>query len=155
MTARRRPGAHIGSGNRILLFTLPFIVAGLALNQKFPAVFSVGGPPEFLKVVSVLLLTLGVVVWIWTRVLIFTGGPHAELITSGPYSFVKHPMYLSMAMLILPWSGFLLNSWLGLVIGAVFYAGTRMHAPQEEKALAQSFGPDWEEYINRVKIPWL
>ena len=35
----------IGSGDRIMLLTLPFLIAGVILNISFPAFFSVGGPP--------------------------------------------------------------------------------------------------------------
>jgi hypothetical protein len=36
--------ALVGSGDRIGLVTLPFLVVGVFLNIAFPAVFMVGGP---------------------------------------------------------------------------------------------------------------
>jgi protein-S-isoprenylcysteine O-methyltransferase Ste14 len=43
--------------------------------------------------------------------------PRRELITNGPYAIVKHPLYTGVALLVLPWIGFISNTWLGAVIG--------------------------------------
>jgi len=67
----------------------------------------------------------------------------------------KHPLYTSVALLVLPWIGFLLNTWLGVLIGAVLYIGSRIFSPEEEEALAKAFGATWDEYCNRVTVPWL
>jgi len=145
----------VGSGDRIMLLTLPFLVIGLILNIVFPSFFSVGGPPAVLKVVSVIVLVPGVTIWLWSVILILTRVPKGELITGGPYSLVKHPLYTSVALLVLPWIGFLLNTWLGVLIGAVLYIGSRIFSPEEEEALAKAFGATWDEYCNRVTVPWL
>lgn len=145
----------MGSGDRIMLFTLPFLVIGLALNILRPSLFSVGGPPAALKVLSVILLIPGVIIWLWSVVLVLTRVPRQELITDGPYSLVKHPLYTSVALLVLPWAGFLLNTWLGLVIGIVLYVASRIYSPEEERALSKEFGPSWEAYGHSVIIPWL
>jgi len=78
-----------------------------------------------------------------------------NLITSGPYSLVKHPLYTGVALLVLPWIGFLYNTWLGVVIGLMVYIGSRMYAPREEKILSKIFGSAWDEYRQKVKIAWL
>jgi protein-S-isoprenylcysteine O-methyltransferase Ste14 len=145
----------VGSGDRIGLFTLPFLVIGLILNIAFPAAFSVGGPSDALRVISIIILVPGVTIWIWSVVLILTRVPKGELITSGPYSLVKHPLYTGVALLVIPWIGFLLNTWLGVVIGGVVYIGSRRFAPEEEKTLSETFGPAWDEYCATVKLPWL
>ena len=85
--------ALVGSGDKIGLFTLPFLLLGLILNIKKPSFFRVGGPPIFLKVISLLMLIPGVTIWIWSVILIVTKVPQKKLITNGPYSFVKHPLY--------------------------------------------------------------
>jgi protein-S-isoprenylcysteine O-methyltransferase Ste14 len=144
----------MGSGEKIGLLVLPFLVGGLVLNLAFPSVFKVGGPPAWLRVASIAVLIPGVVIWIWSAALILTKVPRGELITTGPYALVKHPLYTDVALLVLPWIGFLLNSWLGVVLGLVLYAGTRIFAPEEEKVLSASFGARWEAYRRRVMLPW-
>jgi protein-S-isoprenylcysteine O-methyltransferase Ste14 len=145
----------VGSGDRIGLLTLPFLIIGLALNILHASLFSVGGPPMALKVFSIVLLIPGVTIWIWSVVLILTEVPRQKLITSGPYSFVKHPLYTGVALLVLPWIGLLLNTWLGVLIGIVLYVASRIFAPEEERTLSKAFGAAWDEYCHSVKIPWL
>lgn len=144
-----------GSADKIGLLLLPFLVIGVALNILFPALFSVGGPSTALQVISIILLVPGVIVWIWSVILILARVPKKELITEGPYALVKHPLYTGVALLVLPWLGFLFNSWLGLLVGIVLYIGSRLYAPAEEKLLAGTFGAAWTDYCKKVMIPWL
>jgi len=145
----------VGSGDRIMLLTLPFLVVGLILNILFPSLFSVGGPSTVLRVISIVILIPGVTIWIWSVVLLLTSIPKGELITYGPYSLVKHPLYTGVAFLVLPWLGFLFNTWLGVVIGIVMYIASRLFSPEEEKTLSEAFGSTWDEYCHKVAIPWL
>jgi protein-S-isoprenylcysteine O-methyltransferase Ste14 len=68
---------------------------------------------------------------------------------------VKHPLYTGVALLVLPWIGFLFNTWLGAVIGIFLYIGSRIFAPAEEAKLSKTLGAAWYEYCNDVKMPWL
>ncbi|HEX5579650.1 MAG TPA: isoprenylcysteine carboxylmethyltransferase family protein [Candidatus Limnocylindria bacterium] len=133
---------------------LPFVIGGLILNVAFPAFFAVGGPPPTLRAVSILVLIPGVAIWIWSVVLILRNVPSGRLITTGPYAWVKHPLYTDVALLVLPWIGFLLNTWLGAALGVILYIGDRMYAPQEEAELRTSFGDQWDAYASGVKLPW-
>ena len=81
--------------------------------------------------------------------------PQNKLITNGPYSLVRHPLYTSVAWLVLPWVGFLFNTWLGVIIGIILYIASRVFSPAEEKQLSKIFGAVWDEYNKKVKIPWL
>jgi protein-S-isoprenylcysteine O-methyltransferase Ste14 len=145
----------VGSGDKIALLTLPFLIVGLILNVAYPSLFDVGGPPNIRRVVSFVVLVPGVAIWLWSIILILTKVPKGELITSGPNSLVKHPLYTSVALLVLPWIGFLLNTWLGALTGVVLYIGSRVFAPAEEAELSKTFGASWDEYSNTVKMPWL
>ena len=100
------------------------------------------------------MLSFGIAIWIWTVVLILTKVPRGELITSGPFAWVKHPLYTSLALLVLPWVGFLLDSWLGLVLGIVLYVAARVMAQAEEADLSERFGTRWDAYVMGVKMPW-
>lgn len=145
----------VGSGRKIGIFTLPFLIAGVVANILFPVVFSVGGPQQALYITSLAILSLGIVVWFWTVYLILTKIPRRELITTGPYAIMKHPLYTGVALLVIPWIGFLLNSWLGIVIGVIVYIGSRIYSPEEEKILSGVFGQSWKNYCQAVAIKWL
>lgn len=147
--------ALVGSGDKMMLLTSPFLAIGLVLNILAPSVFDVGGPSAVLKAVSIIMLIPGVTIWAWSVILVLTKVPKKELITNGPYALVKHPIYTGVSLLVLPWAGFLFNTWLGTVIGAVLYIGSRIYAPEEEENLSKTFGAAWDEYRKKVKIPWL
>jgi protein-S-isoprenylcysteine O-methyltransferase Ste14 len=147
--------ALIGSGDKIGLFTLPFVIVGLILNVAFPDVFSVGGPPPALGVIAAAGLAVGVAIWAWSIILIVTRVPRGQLITNGPYALMKHPLYTAVALLVLPGLGLLLNTWLGVPVGLAMYVGSRRFAPAEEEHLSRTFGEAWTAYARTVKFPWL
>jgi protein-S-isoprenylcysteine O-methyltransferase Ste14 len=68
---------------------------------------------------------------------------------------IKHPIYTSVALLVLPWVGFLLDTWLGALIGIALYVASRIYAPEEEAALATTFGATRDAYWDTVALPWL
>jgi protein-S-isoprenylcysteine O-methyltransferase Ste14 len=145
----------VGSGDRIARFTLPFLIVGLALNVAFPSMFDVGGPTPVLRAVSIVVLVFGIAIWIWSAALILVKVPRGELITTGPFALVRHPLYTGVSLLFLSWLGFLLNTWLGAALGIVMYVGTRLFAPAEDEELARAFGPEWYAYARSVRFPWL
>lgn len=145
----------VGSGDKIGLFVLPFLLAGVPLNILYPRAFSVGGPPAALLVASIVVLVAGLTAWAWSVALVLIKVPRGELITNGPYALVKHPIYTSVALLVLPWAGFLSNSWLGAAIGIILYLGCRIFAPREEAELSAAFGASWDHYRATVRVPWL
>lgn len=145
----------VGSGDRIGLFVLPFVIIGVLLNVRYPSFFDVGGPPSALAVLSALVLIPGMAAWVWSVVLILRHVPHDELITTGPYALVRHPLYTAVALLVLPWAGLLLDTWLGVVLGLALYAGSRIFAPAEEETLSRTFGERWDRYRSGVKVTWL
>jgi protein-S-isoprenylcysteine O-methyltransferase Ste14 len=147
--------ALVGSGDKIALFTLPFLAVGLVANIAFPAAFAVGGPPPALLVVALAALVAGVVIWAWSAVLIVTNVPRGTLITTGPFAVVKHPLYTGVALLVLPALGVLLDTWLGAAIGIVMYIGSRVFAAAEESRMAALFGARWDRYARAVKLRWL
>lgn len=145
----------VGSGDRIALTMVPFVVAAVVLQMVAPDISSVGGPPVWLGVVSIIVLVPGLVIWAWSAILILTEVPRGHLITRGPYAWVKHPLYTAVALLVLPWVGFLLDTWIGAVLGLVLYGAMRRFAPAEEADLARTFGPAWTEYVRRVRLGWI
>ncbi len=158
--ARERPvrpdlKALIGSGDKIGGLVAPFLIIGLALNVWKPAIFSVGGPPNTLRWLSVMMASIGATAWAWYVVLILVKVPRRELITQGPYAIVKHPLYTGVAFLVLPWLGFLFDTWLGVIVGVALYAGSRLFSPEEEVFLSKTFGVAWDDYRGKVLIPWL
>jgi len=79
-----------------------------------------------------------------------------DLITSGPYRFVRHPIYTSMLCLL--WAvGFLFTRlpWLALAT-LVALIGTEIRVRVEDGLLESRFGKQFEDYKRSVPgyIPW-
>ena len=78
------------------------------------------------------------------------------LITSGPYSIVRHPIYTAMGGMLLA-TGLAVSPWWALVLGlAVFVTGTLIRTRAEEALLRTTFGAEYEAYRARVPalLPW-
>jgi protein-S-isoprenylcysteine O-methyltransferase Ste14 len=80
-----------------------------------------------------------------------------ELVTSGPYAFVRHPIYTSL-FAILGSTLLLLTEWQWAVLALVlFIAGTEIRVHVEDRLLASRFGARFTEYRRRVRayIPFV
>ena len=158
-TAPRRRGIDfkrlIGSGDRIALFALPFAIVGFAVQAMDPTLLAVDGSSGPTRAIAILGLAVGALAWAWSVGLILSRVPREELITTGPYAIVKHPLYTSVGLLVVPALGVLLGTWLGAIIGLAVYVGSRLFAPAEAAQLRERFGARWDAYARSVKLPWL
>lgn len=75
-----------------------------------------------------------------------------QLVTSGPYAFVRHPMYVGLALAA--WGALLIYFTWTTVYFAVFAPLLFLRARREEQALAAEFGEQWQAYCKRVPAFW-
>jgi protein-S-isoprenylcysteine O-methyltransferase Ste14 len=69
-----------------------------------------------------------------------------ELIRTGPYARVRHPIYLAMLLFQLGLAA-ALGHWLQLIVAVpVFLVGTRIRTKAEERLLEEGFGEAFREY---------
>jgi protein-S-isoprenylcysteine O-methyltransferase Ste14 len=74
-----------------------------------------------------------------------------QLVRSGPYAIVRHPIYASLFAILLS-TLFLITEWKWVLISIAFFiAGTEIRVRTEDGLLASRFGPDFDEY--RRKVP--
>jgi protein-S-isoprenylcysteine O-methyltransferase Ste14 len=73
-----------------------------------------------------------------------------KLATSGPYAFVRHPIYTGMLGMLVA-TGLSVSHWAALVVALlVFFVGTMIRVRSEEKLLRGAFGEQFETYARRV-----
>jgi len=80
-----------------------------------------------------------------------------ELVRTGPYAVVRHPVYASLFLMLLA-TGMLFARWPMLLLGIGLYvAGTEIRIHFEEALLRSRFGAEFEEYRQRVPayLPFL
>jgi protein-S-isoprenylcysteine O-methyltransferase Ste14 len=101
------------------------------------------------------LLGLGLAVFLLSLLVLKRGiggeiEPVTELVTSGIYARLRHPMYTSFAISMLALD-FLFGSVLGVLFTLVAFLPTMVwRAGLEEQALAQHFGQACKDYVDRV-----
>jgi protein-S-isoprenylcysteine O-methyltransferase Ste14 len=73
-----------------------------------------------------------------------------SLITTGPYSVVRNPIYTGMFGMLLA-TGLAISHWIGLLLAVIVFAiGTVVRVRSEEKLLREAFGAEFEVYARRV-----
>ena len=79
-----------------------------------------------------------------------------HVVATGPYHYVRHPMYAAIVVFVIGTS-LLLGSWSGLLVGALFVVMLARRAILEERTL-QTQLPGYATYMNNMKyrlIPYL
>jgi protein-S-isoprenylcysteine O-methyltransferase Ste14 len=79
-----------------------------------------------------------------------------ELVTSGPYRFVRHPIYSGL-LLALTGSALARAEWRGVVAVALAFAALWRKLRYEERWMRERFGGAYEAYARRVAalVPWI
>lgn len=73
-----------------------------------------------------------------------------KLATSGPYAYVRHPIYTGMLGMLLA-TGLAISHWVALLAALlVFFIGTSIRVHSEDRLLREAFGEEFENYARRV-----
>ena len=73
-----------------------------------------------------------------------------ELVRTGPYAIVRHPIYASLLSMLLATIA-LLTPWPRAIISLVFFViGTEIRVRTEDRLLASRFGEEFEKYRKSV-----
>jgi protein-S-isoprenylcysteine O-methyltransferase Ste14 len=133
----------------LVLFIIAFAIPGLDFRYGWSSV------PTWLSVAAFCMVELGYVMFIIvmkqnsyaSRVIELQEGQ--KVITTGLYSFVRHPMY-SAAIIIYLASPVLLGSYWALIPIAAFPFLLAFRAVNEENVLSKEL-PGYSEYMERVR----
>lgn len=164
----KKPSVQEGFHHRFLFYWLPLMVAAYLLGpgewfghslirENFvPHTDRVG-------IIGLILSTVGVCIACWSRYLL--GGnwslsvqkkeAHA-LITSGPYKWVRHPIYSGLLLLFLG-NAVIVGDYRGLLAVAIVLLSFWYKLRKEERLLVEVFGAEYIAYTRRTKalVPWV
>jgi protein-S-isoprenylcysteine O-methyltransferase Ste14 len=133
------------TGVAVIVLLVAFRGAGLAVNDAG------------LEIVGAVIFAAGIGLAIWARV--HLGGNwgmpmsqkvEPELVTSGPYRFVRHPIYTGLLVAVLGTA--LVTSLVGLAIVAILGGYFWYSATVEERNLIGTFPKDYPAYMARTKM---
>lgn len=72
-----------------------------------------------------------------------------KLSTSGPYRWVRHPLYTIGSSLIISF-GLISDSWFIITLGILAFIAMAIRTPKEEANLIEKFGDEYREYMKRT-----
>jgi len=142
-----------GRGIRLLMFVALLIAIGV--GNQLPALV-LGQLPNGVAAIGAALCILGLVFASWGRVALgrswgmpMTLRDNMELVTSGPYAYVRHPIYSGMFLMVV---GTALVYPLAFFWSAFMIAYFVVSVRREERDLGQLFPDAWPAYKQRSKM---
>jgi protein-S-isoprenylcysteine O-methyltransferase Ste14 len=144
------------SGARVLiLLVIPVLLRPPGIRHFFGRLERAIWSPE-LASVGIVLVALGISLAIWARLHLgrnwgmpMTLKQDAELVTSGPYAYVRHPIYTGVILAML--GSTLVSVWwsLALVLFSIYFVWS---AKTEEKIICEQFRDKYPAYMKRTKM---
>lgn len=168
---RRAKRVRVVSGGRSISDTIGLASAlfGLAV---LPAIYVTTGFPEVAdyhagwSAIPVGAILLALSLWVFRRshkelgrnwsITLEIRDKH-RLIDTGPYAFIRHPMYTSFMLMGLGQT-FLIPNWVAGLAGLVGFAILfSLRVANEERMMLENFGSQYRTYMERTKrlIPYL
>lgn len=154
--ARRREGWHLLALRGLMALALLGAILAHAVRPDWMTWATFGVPPSLRWLGLALgVLTVQAVHWVLS-----TLGPnvtetvltkeHHELVTDGPYRWVRHPLYTTGLALLLA-LGLMAGSWFVLLTTVISFILLRVFViPREEQGLLAKFGERYQRYIMRT-----
>ncbi|MBA7693836.1 hypothetical protein ES703_102426 [subsurface metagenome] len=107
--------------------------------------------------IGVILVILGIYLALWaTNTVYFMGKglplffyPSKYLVKSGPYSFIRHPLYVAFFIYI-SGLGLILSPSMIYIVNPLFLIFIILYTIREEKFLLKKFGSEYSDYKNSV-----
>lgn len=133
----------LGIVPKVFLFAFPYALLAFYLNS----LYGVWTPK--LPALGALLVAVGVILWLRCYTQISRAYRRKELLTSGCYARVRHPIYSIWGLLILPGFSLVIGGFM-LGLPLVYWIAVMKFIGEEEKALEERFGDEWGEYAKRT-----
>jgi protein-S-isoprenylcysteine O-methyltransferase Ste14 len=140
----------VGQGGKIILFTLPTLIAAILVHTYLPQIAALPDSISFIKPVGYVLLVPGLILWGTAVIQLMTGFSKGKLVTTGAYGVVRNPIYSSVTFFVLPAVALMTLTWVYFVASVFLYVGVMIFIGTEEKQLTKAFGKEYEDYLARV-----
>jgi len=133
------------------------VIAALGLHHMQPIAL-----PATLTWPGYAVLAAGIMLDIWAMATMARARtnilPHraaGKLVTSGPFAFMRNPIYVGNTIATLGLGLALQNGWLLIATPLAAIAVHKLAVVREQIHLRERFGPAWAEYAGNVKAWWI
>ena len=72
-----------------------------------------------------------------------------QLVTKGPYRWVRHPLYTIGSSLFIAF-GMMADNWFVMLLGILAFVAMASRTPKEEANLIEKFGDEYRQYMKRT-----
>ena len=103
-----------------------------------------------LRIAAIALIGVGIAIKLSSSRVPSTAFKKKELITTGIFSCIRHPMYSSLILFIAPGIALLFRSWLMLAASLIGYFSFKRLIKEEDEYLTRTFGQTYLDYRSRV-----
>ncbi len=140
-----------GCGPKLAILCLPYVLLSLAVMYKYPDFLNM----KFLdniygQIAGFILLGAGIIFWISSAVFFLRNFKPGVLLTTGPFSLCRNPIYSSIIIFIIPSLALLFHSGLTFTIAIVMYIVFSLSIHGEANVLRKIFGEEFEKYEREV-----
>jgi protein-S-isoprenylcysteine O-methyltransferase Ste14 len=139
---------HFGVGPLAFLTSL-FLLGLLLLLDRRLGHPSILNQPKTTRIMGLVLIGCWICWHSWAIKTIRSWWNQDRLCTSGPFRFVRHPIYAGFMWLADLGIALLFNSWIVLVWPVILYPIWSMLVRKEEKMMTAFFGHEYIRYASR------
>ncbi len=153
--AVEREGRVTFAARVVLFFLLLAFLVSYILNPPWMKVLAVPFP-GWLRWIGFALGLISLAFWAWTQAALGARWSaqlqlreEHHLVTTGPYSRVRHPLYTGM----FGYAGGLAlvtANWVFVALAVLVIAGALLRVPREEEMMIQEFGEEYKVYMQRT-----
>ncbi len=142
---------RVGIGIKLLAaMAAAFFLTGI-LTYLQPDIFCIDFiSASTLRIAGIALIGVGIAIKLSSSRVPSTAFKKKELITTGIFSCIRHPMYSSWILFIAPGIALLFRSWLMLAASLVGYFSFKRLIKEEDEYLTRTFGQTYLDYRSRV-----
>lgn len=140
-----------GCGPKMALLCLPYVILSLAVMYNFPGFLNLPFLDSFfVRIAGLVWVSIGLIFWSYSAVFFLKNFKPGKLLTTGPFSLCRNPIYASIIVFIIPALGIIFHSGLILSIAIMLYIAFRLTIHGEEMVLRRIFGEAYDNYRKTV-----
>jgi protein-S-isoprenylcysteine O-methyltransferase Ste14 len=151
--------SRFGVGPRLFVPVVLFVAAAVYATRAWPEACVLHWLPESAsRTVAVILAAIGLLMWGIAAVRVMRAYNCDQLVSTGMYSMVRHPMYAGWIVFILPGLALWYRSWPLLLPPVLAWAIFKALIRTEDRYLEERYGQPYRDYRARVNElvpePW-
>ena len=142
---------RVGIGIKLLAAIAATLLVTGILTYLWPDIFRMSFvAATALRTAAIVLIAVGLAIKFSSSRVPSSAVRNKELVTTGIFAYVRHPMYSSWILFITPGIALFFGSWLMLAASLVGYLSFKHLIKEEDEYLTRMFGQEYLDYRSRV-----